>query len=89
MCSQQNIKFVNAQQTKHIYCYKNIKKKLYKTNAAIWYDETCIHKQLTPNCISIKVSGDNPQRQKMSSVLILPTASEHKCMTYINCCIYR
>ena len=32
-----NIKFIDAQQAKLAYQYKNTKTKLYKTNAAIWY----------------------------------------------------
>ena len=31
-----NIKFIDAQQAKLAYQYKNTKRKLYKTNAAIW-----------------------------------------------------
>ena len=34
-----NIKFIDAQQAKLAYQYKNIKRKLYKTNAAIWYNK--------------------------------------------------
>ena len=37
-----------------VYAYKNIKRKLYKTNAAIWFNKTCRVKQLTPNYINIK-----------------------------------
>ena len=37
-----NVKFVDAKQAKEIYQYKNIKGKLYKTNAAIWYNKICI-----------------------------------------------
>jgi hypothetical protein len=37
-------------------------KKLYKTNAAMLYNETCRQKQLTPNYISIKLNGYNHQR---------------------------
>ena len=33
-----NIKFIDAQQAKLAYQYKNTKRKLYKTNAAIWYN---------------------------------------------------
>jgi hypothetical protein len=36
-----NIKSVNAKQAKETYTYKNIKRKLYKINAAIWYNKTC------------------------------------------------
>jgi hypothetical protein len=41
-----NIKCVNAKQAKEIYTYKNIKRKLYKINAAIWYNITCRDKHL-------------------------------------------
>ena len=33
-----NLKFIDAKQTKDLYNYKNIKRKLYRTNAAIWYN---------------------------------------------------
>jgi hypothetical protein len=32
----------NAEQAKHVYQYKNTKIKLYKNNAAIWYNKTCM-----------------------------------------------
>jgi len=35
------IKFGNAKQAKQTHQYKNIKKKLYKTNAEIWYNKMC------------------------------------------------
>ena len=34
-----NIKFTNAKQAKGIHLYKNIKRKLYRANAAIWYNK--------------------------------------------------
>jgi hypothetical protein len=37
-----NPKFTDVKQAKDIYNYKNIKRKLYRTNAAIWYNKTCI-----------------------------------------------
>jgi hypothetical protein len=58
MHGQQNIKFCTAKQAKQIYKYKNIKTKLYKNNAAIWYNKTCRMKQVTPGYISIKVNGN-------------------------------
>jgi len=36
-----NVKFIKAKQAKELYRYRNIKRKLYKTNAAIWYNKTC------------------------------------------------
>ena len=39
MHGQQNNKICNAEQAKHLYRYKNIKTKLYKCNAAMWYNE--------------------------------------------------
>jgi len=37
MHGQKNIKLCNAGKAKRVYQYKNIKLKLYKNNAAIWY----------------------------------------------------
>ena len=54
----QNIKFGDAKPT---HQFKNINIKLYKTNAAIWYNKMCRLKQLTPNYIHVKVNGNNPQ----------------------------
>jgi hypothetical protein len=36
-----NVKVINAQQAKETYQYRNIKRKLCKTNAAVWYNKTC------------------------------------------------
>jgi len=57
----ENVKFINAQQAKQIYHFKNIKERLYKTNASVWYNKTCRQLQLTPFYISIKVKGSNHQ----------------------------
>ena len=43
MLGTTNIKFINAQQAKLAYRYKNTKRKLYKTNAAIWYNKIAIY----------------------------------------------
>ena len=46
MRGTKNIKFANAQLARQIYQYKNIKEKLYNTNAAaIWYNKTYRHKK--------------------------------------------
>ena len=42
-----NVKFINAKQAIEVYQYRNIKRKLYKTNAAIWYNKTCRQNHLT------------------------------------------
>ena len=34
-----NIKFFNAQQAKLVYNYKDIKEKLHKKNASIWFNK--------------------------------------------------
>ena len=43
-----NLKICIEKQAKQIFHYKKIKIKLYKTNAAIWYNKTSRIKQLTP-----------------------------------------
>jgi hypothetical protein len=61
MHGMNNIKFINPKQAKEIHQYKNLKVKLHKANAAIWYNKMCKQLQLTPQYFSIKVSGSNCQ----------------------------
>ena len=56
-----NLKFSEAKQAKEIYQNKNIKRKLYKTSAAIWYNKICRLKRLTPTYINIHINGNNKQ----------------------------
>ena len=49
MLGTTNIKFIDAQQAKLAYQYKNTKRKLYKTNAAIWYNNLAIYSICTPD----------------------------------------
>jgi len=48
-----NVKFVNVQQTKAIFSYKNTK--LYRNNAGIWFDKICEIEKLTPKYMQIKI----------------------------------
>ena len=41
------LKFSDAKQAREIYKYKNIKIKLYRTNAAIWYNKICRQTTIT------------------------------------------
>jgi hypothetical protein len=50
------------QQAKEAYKYKNIREKLNRCNAAIWYNKTC--KQLTHSYITVKINGNNVQCRK-------------------------
>jgi hypothetical protein len=62
-------KYNFVKQAKQISQYKKIKIKLYRNNAAIWYNKTCRIKQLTPNYINIRVNGNNtrsPKNEKYS-----------------------
>jgi len=59
------IEFIDAKQAKETYQYENIKRKLYKVNAAIWYNKVSKQKQLTHKYISIRINGKNQQCQKI------------------------
>jgi len=48
MHAQKNIKLCDAKQAEQVYHYKNIRLKLYKNNAAIWFNKTYKAKHLTP-----------------------------------------
>jgi hypothetical protein len=83
MHGPKNVKFINTQQAKQIYQYKNIKEKLYKTNAAIWYNTTCRQKQLTPSYISIKINGNNPQCRKTIKATIHYSLNQELKFLYV------
>ena len=55
---------------KENYQFKNIKSRLYKTNAAIWYNKSCKHKGLTPNYINVTVSGHNVRSKNTRNIAI-------------------
>jgi len=57
MHGQKNIKLCIAEQTKRVYLYKNIKIKLYKNNAAIWYNKICRTRHVTPTYANINIKG--------------------------------
>jgi hypothetical protein len=59
MHGQENIKLCIAEQAKRVYQYKNTKIKLYKNNAAIWYNKTCRARQITPAYANVKIKGTN------------------------------
>jgi hypothetical protein len=58
-----NIKFTDAKHAREIHQFKNIKRKLHKTIATIWFNKSCKQQQLTPNYINIHINGNNRQCQ--------------------------
>jgi hypothetical protein len=48
MHGEGNIKFISAQQAKSAYSFRNIKEKLQKTIASIWFNKICKAEQLQP-----------------------------------------
>jgi hypothetical protein len=59
MHGQMNIKYACAKQAKEFFTYKNIKRRLYRTTATIWFNKTCRLKHLTPTFMSIKINGNS------------------------------
>jgi hypothetical protein len=56
-----NPKFINAKQAGDIYSYRNVKRKLHKTIAGIWFNKTCREKEVWLNYINMKINGNNRQ----------------------------
>jgi hypothetical protein len=59
MHGQHSVKFINAQQAKSVYHYRNIKEKLLKTNASISFNKICKTEKLSPKYMHITVNGNN------------------------------
>jgi hypothetical protein len=55
-----NTKLIDTTQIKGLYKFKNIKRKLYRTNVAIWYNKICGQKRLTPKYINIRINSKKP-----------------------------
>jgi hypothetical protein len=53
------IKFVDAKQAKCIHNYRNIKKKLQRSNASIWFNKVRRSEHLEPKYIEIKINGNS------------------------------
>ena len=71
MLGTTNIKFIDAQQAKLAYQYKNTKRELYKTNAAIWYNKICRQRRLTPKYVNIRINGNNQNKARCTEPQIL------------------
>jgi hypothetical protein len=54
MHGMDNFKITDAQEANIINNFKNVKEKLLKTKAAIWFNKTCRRNQLTSKYIQIK-----------------------------------
>ena len=68
-----SLKVIDAKQVKDIYRYKNIRRKLYRINAAIWYNKTCRQGQLISAYVNIRINGKKQQCQKT-----LRTANQYR-----------
>jgi len=55
---------------KELYAFRNAKRKIYKTNAAIWFNKICRERQITPCYISININGN---KQKYKNTLKMAT----------------
>ena len=68
MHGRKNIKLHNAEQAKPLHQYKDTKIKLYKNNAAIWYNKICRARQITPTYANIK--DGHVKARKMSRIVV-------------------
>jgi hypothetical protein len=83
MHGQPNIKICSAKQERRIFQSKKVKIKLYKNNAAIWYNKICRIKQLTPNYINIRVNSNNTRSQKTKNTAIRYRINQEQKFLYI------
>jgi hypothetical protein len=74
MHGENNIKYINAQQAGLTDIYHNIKQKLQRANASIWFNKVCRAEQLQPIYVNIRVNGDNRRNHQ--------TKLAKKCMCW-------
>ena len=64
------IKIIDAKQALETRLYTNTKRKLLKTNAAIWFNKKCKEKQIKPKYINIKSKNNSTQDKKTITMAI-------------------
>ena len=67
-----------------VYDYKNNKIKIYKINAALWYNKMCSSRGLTPNYIYICIKDKNIQSQSLLRCNKTPAELHHAGFIYYN-----
>ena len=65
------LKFIEPKQTNDYFKYKITRRKLYKVNAAIWYNKECRQRKLTPAYVNIKIKGNNRQCRRTKEAATL------------------
>ena len=55
-----SIKIIKASQATHIYRYKNIKRKILKCCASIYFNKRCLKHNLTPSYSRINITNTSP-----------------------------
>ena len=70
MHGRENIKLINAEQAKPVHQYKDTKIKLYKNNAAIWYNKTCRTRQITQSALN-RYSVQPPSRARIPDAVFV------------------
>jgi hypothetical protein len=65
MYGMNRMKAVNAQETRTINYYKNIKEKLHKIYAAVWFNIKCRFKQQTPKYVHFKDNRNNTRNTNL------------------------
>ena len=82
-----NVTFSDAKQARDIYNYKNIKRKLYRTNAAIWYNKICRHLCQGPPCQFFNTPDDGRLTLETcsDSAEIKPAQCFIKLVFYLTC----
>jgi hypothetical protein len=76
-------KFINAIQAGDIYSYRNIKRKLHKTVAAILFNKTCREKELRPNYINIRINDNRTDHGKQHCYHHVPTVKQRLLLQLI------
>jgi hypothetical protein len=70
MHGDNNVKFISAQQAKTVYQHQNIRKKLLKTNASMWFNKVCHAENLQPKYIDFKTNTFNKRNHSTKQIAV-------------------
>ena len=75
------LKLINVQQANITHAHKNMKEKLHRTNASIYFNKMCTSNHLTPNYIKITNNGHNKASSRTSVSFIFTANLNKRCYT--------
>jgi hypothetical protein len=81
-----NPKYIKVKQGGDIYAFRNVKRKLHKTIAAIWFNKTCREPQLArPRPTALLSPSSDGKPEAATAVVVAPDVGREDAQNMLSC----